>query len=408
MATRNIYDDIYGLGSQVTNISTVAAATKGIALSNHPDLNNGTNTISQRKATGLSYIRTDTGFERQVGTEMPTSGPWEFDVHIKSLARILWSFYQTSAFQGASSVYPKYFIPYETTTCDVWLSLVRKLAASGDANSHQINGAICNTFTLSSEEGQTLKCSAGFIGYDWAKRDIASDTLTFDASAPLLWQNATITLGGTAVNIPSFSLTVNNGAIAKAFDAKNPIKHILNEFTAEGTIRVPWSADTVGGNTEIDNFVAGTPARLVIYWGNDAFAEDDSAMSIIANIRMTSVTPAGDDEVMVDIAFECVSTLTQSSISVASSSISIAAAATTTCTGSSTTFTSFAAGDLLYPFGLTAAGDKTIRIITAVGGNTSLTIYPAFTAATEGTKNYFVRNTPLTIVVGDSQSISGM
>jgi len=412
-AQRVIWEDLFGVGIGTTNISTAANTSFGVPLNNHPSFNPGTQTVNTRKAVGTAYRQTSSGcLEYQQGSAVPTTS-WEFDVSSKNLSPFLWSLFQSGAFQGAASTYIKYFVPYDKPDTDVWLTLVRKLAPAGTAASHRIVGAIVNSITLSAEEGQNLKATVEFQGYSFeSNRDVGTaDAFTFQTASCLQWQNAVVTLDGTTINIPGFSLTISNNAITKFYDNATAVRHDAGEFTATGSFSVPWSQTIEGGNAQIDAFAAGTSSRLVIYWGDSELANANGEFTIIANIRPTGVNVTGDDEIITEVSFECASDKFTSSVIDASSSIAVS---TTTVTGTNTKFSTafsdgvgFHAGDLLYPIGFTQAGDNTVRVITAVTNNTTLSVFPAF-AGTDSGKLYKVKSTPLTISVCDATNLSGM
>lgn len=412
MATRTVWEDLFGVGIGTTNISTAANASFGIPLINHPSFNPGSQTINQRKAVGTSYRQTGAGcLEYTQGSAIPTTS-FEFDVSSKNLSAFLWALFQTGSFQGAGTAYPKYYVPYESPDSEVWLTLVRKLAPAGTGASHRIVGAIVNSITLSAEEGQNLKATVEFQGYSFeSNRDTTNDTFTFQTASCLQWQNAVVTLDGTTVNIPGFSLTISNNAVTKFYDNPTAVRHDAGEFTATGSISVPWGQATEGGNAQIDAFAAGTSSRLVIYWGDGEIANADGEFSIIANIRPTGVTVTGDDEIISEVTFECASDKYTSSVIDASSSIAVNGTAVTgTNTKFSTAFSDgvgFHAGDLIYPIGCNTAANTTVRVITAVTNDTTLAVFPAFTGSETG-KIYKVKSTPLTITLADAKSISGM
>jgi hypothetical protein len=402
---RNSWEDLFGVASDVTNISTAANTAFGIPLLNHPSFEPGTQTINQRKAVGTSYRRSGACLEYIQGASIPTTS-FEFDVSPVNIGYFLWSLFQTGSFQGAGTVYPKYFVPYENATTEMWLTLVRKLAADGTAASHRIVGAIVKSITLSAEEGQPLKATVEFQGYSFeSNRDTTDDTFTFGTASCYLWQNAVVTLDGTTVNIPGFNLTITNNALTKFYDNSTAVRHDVGEFTATGSFRMPYSQATEGANQQVDDFIAGSASRLVIYWGNGEIADADTELSIIAHIYRTGVTMSGDDEIVSEVSFECASEDYSSAVTTATAS-SIAVS-TTAVTGTNTVFSNFSAGDLLYPIGLAAAGDNTVRVITAIGSNTAATVFPAFSGSDSG-KLYKVISTPLTITLGDSQSFTGM
>lgn len=406
-AQRNLWEDLFGVASGVTNISTAANTTFGIPLTNHPSFSPGNQTINTRKAVGTSYRQTGTGcLEFTQGVAVPETS-FEFDLSSKNLSVFLWSLFQTGSFQGGSSTYTKYFIPYQTADTEVWLTLVRKLAANGTAASHRIVGAIVKSITLSGEEGQNIKATVEFQGYSFeSNRDTTSDVFTFQTASCLQMQNAVIKLDGYTINVPSFNITISNNALTKFYDNATAVRHDVGEFTVTGNIKIPWATSDQGANVQIDAFCNGTASRLVIYWGDSEIANADGEFSLITHIRRTNVTIEGDDEVISSVDFEGASE--ESSSSVTTASASSIAVSTTTVTGTNTKFENFHVGDILYPLGnWVNASDETIRIITAIASDTSMTVFPAFTG-TDSSKLYRIRSTPLTVTVTDSTSVTGM
>jgi len=407
MANRNLYDDIYGIGAQTSAIGTAVACSKGIPLLGHPDFNPGVNVVKQRKATGLPYWRGDAGYEFQNTTEVPNTS-FEFDGSATNMSLILWSFFQGGAFQDAGANNIKYFVPYSDSACDVWLTLVRKLAASGTGASHRLVGMVAKSITLScSESAPVLKVSVEFVGYNLeTNHNIASDTLTFDATVPYLWQNATITLDGNAVNIPGFSLTMTNNAVVKLYDNANASKVLMGNFEANGTFQMPYSDANEGANNQINDFIAGTTKRMNIRWGSNEIAKDASDFSILMNIRSSAAPFGGDDEIVADVAFDCVSDASTSSVKAANSSVQLNG--TAAVAGTNTTFAdSLDVGDLLYVINSTSAGDESVRCLVAIASNTAATVYPDYAASVASLK-YKGTSTPLTISIRDGVSVAGM
>ena len=229
--------------------------------------------------------------------------------------------------------------------------------------------------------------------------------MSIAAHSPLLWQNATVTLGGNTINLDGFSITITNNAVSKFRDNTYPLAHNLGEFTVEGTITIPYGTTTEGGNTAIDDFVAGNTDRLVIRWGSNEIASSDGDFSIISHIRRTNATLTGDNEIGTEIPFVGVSNLEKNSNNTSTSS-SIAISGSTTATGTSTEFSSMDVGDLLY-VQATASGDRTVRVIRSITNDTTIGTYPAW-SGTESGLLYKAKATPLTISLGDATQISGM
>jgi len=401
MATRNRWETLYGVGPTVTSISTAADAIFGIPLLNQPSFSPGTQIINNRKAVGTSYKQTGACKEFQQGVAIPSTS-WEFNVSASNIGYFLWSLFQSTAHESATTPYPKYFFPYETATTEMWLTLVRKLAPAGTPSSHRIVGAVVNSITLSAEEGQMLKATVEFQGYSFeSNRDVGTaDAFTFSTAACLPYSSAVITLGGHTVNLPGFSITITNNALTKFYDNATAVRHDLGELVVTGSFQMPYAAADEGSNVQLDAFINGTASRLVIYWGNGEIADADTELSIITHIRRTDASMTGEDEILTEVSFEGASEDYSSSVTTASAS-TIGVATNGVVTGTNTKFNNFHVGDLLYPFGCGATAGRNVRVITSITNDTSMTVFPVFGAAESG-KLYKILSTPITISLADA------
>jgi len=288
----------------------VAVNKYGIPLINHPTFDPGSMVINTRKAVGTAYRQTSTGcLEYQQGSRVPTV-TYECDATPKILALFFQLLFHVRATEAATTPFLKTFIPYAEGDSDVvaCAALVKQMSA-GTANSHMIGGAIIKSLTITGEEGQPIKLSAEFTGYNMVSDfdfDAAANILEFDTTACLMWQNASVKIAGTAANIPGFSLTISNNAVEKFYNTPHVTKYVLGDFTATGSISVPWSATTVGANAQIDNFVAGTDTLLQIRWGAENPTASPAAgdVKLEVNMRYTGATVGGDDEIITELPFE--------------------------------------------------------------------------------------------------------
>lgn len=313
----NIYDQV-SADTSAFNDATVGASYDfetgkigvdsnkyGIQLNNHPTFDPGQNIIDQEKAIGTSYRRAGAGYEFQQGTRLPTT-TFEFDVTEKNIVPFLWTLFQKGLDEGAASVYLKTFGCYleAEDSCEAYMTLLRKMSDE-DTNSHVIGGAICRSMTLSATSGEPLRASCEMIGYNMVTDfdfNAQSSIIEYDNSAPLLWQNATVELDDSAINIDGFSITITNNAVPKFYDSQHPVKYVLGRITVDGTITIPWGDTNKGSNTEFDHFVAGTDAYLEIYWGNETPSADND-FKIFTNMRYTGATNTGDDEIGTELPF---------------------------------------------------------------------------------------------------------
>ncbi len=329
MAERSAFEDLYGVLTNTTSISNGVSAdattfnsatvndlfTAGdigvesniyaIPLIGHPAINHGQNILDVRKSTGLAYRHAGTGMEFQQTTRQPST-TWNFEVTAWNIAPFLWTLFQAGTSQAGATTYVKTFIPYAEADQDfeAWLTLIRKMS-DGTANSHVAGGMIARSINFTAESGGALNANIEMIGYNSVTDfdlDAQASLLNFSTRASLLWQNATITLDGTPINIDGINFTITNNATSKFYDNVHPTKHLLGDFGVEGTVVIPWAQATEGANSQITKFIAGTDSALVVYWGNSpASANGDIAFSL--NIRYTGAEPTTDDEIQISCPF---------------------------------------------------------------------------------------------------------
>ena len=284
----------------------VASNKYGIPLLNKPVFDPGQNIVNQRKAIGVSYRRGDAGFEYNQGSRVPTTS-WEFDVSYKNIVPFLWMLFQGGTTEGAATTYLKTFVPYTESAAGIYVAAALLAKNSNTAaSSHMIGGAVVRSITLSSEEGMPLKATVEMIGYNMVSDfdlDADANLIEYDNTAPLLWQDATVSLGGTTVNIPGFSLTISNNLVTKNYDSWHTEKYVLMDCTAEGSFRLPYSAATVGGNAQLDNFINGTDQLLKITWGSGSH-NTLGDFEIEVNARYTGAQFVADDEIVLELPFD--------------------------------------------------------------------------------------------------------
>lgn len=341
MSQRQTWEDLYGIrayitgtladggvGADVASVWNSATVTVGnfivdhgdgdhigidlnkfaIPLLNHPTFSPGQEIINNRKAVGTSYRRTGACLEYQMGYRMPTV-TYECDATYKILALFFQLLFQGGASEAATTPFLKTYVPYAEGDSDIvaCAALIRQMSAAA-ADSHVIGGAIVRSLTITAEEGQPLKASAEFVGYNMVSNyDFSSEStniLEFDSTACLMYSNATIKLATTEVNLPGFTFTITNNAIPKYYNSNHINKFVLGDFTCTGSFQVPYAALTVGDNTQITNFINGTDVLLQIYWGNETpSATGDVKFEL--NARYTDATMEGDDEILTTLPFEC-------------------------------------------------------------------------------------------------------
>ena len=232
----------------------------------------------------------------------------ESDGNAYLLRTLFWLLFQSGAVETDTAGLAPYMVTctqYTNPETEVWASILRKLGTDTGDLHHIITGAIVKSLTLSSD-GAQLKVSAEFQGRDWSDSfefDTLAAVLTDPAVATLMWEDATVKLDANTIMASGFSLTINNNADFKRYNAELAQRVVLGDLTAEGELTIPrvTGAATEDDNAQIDAMLAGTDKLLTIYWGNSP-ATTAGDLSIIANVRYAEgVTVEGDTELEMKI-----------------------------------------------------------------------------------------------------------
>jgi hypothetical protein len=188
-----------------TSMNSYTAANEGvyeghgaIPLTNHPHFSSGRTVIENRKAIGEATRLAGTGFEYQVGHNVPST-TYEYDVTAHNILQPLKTFFANGYSLTANPIkaYFATFKKYTNPNPDRFMSLVRKFS-DASADSHRMWGCIATSIAFSAKENTALHAAIEFSGasviynYTWT----TSDSKTFDTALdPLLWKNAHIAIG---------------------------------------------------------------------------------------------------------------------------------------------------------------------------------------------------------------------
>jgi len=135
------------------------------------------------------------------------------------------------------------------------------------------------------------------------------------------------------VNTPSVSMTFTNNCMFNYYNDDEASSAILGRLTVEGTFSMPFGTANVGSNYMINKFLAGEEFLIAWYWGqsgnavdviddykltpveaidrmkNDAGAGDTkNYASFVVCARITDYEMSGDNEQMIDVTFQGVTT----------------------------------------------------------------------------------------------------
>jgi len=281
-----------------------------IPLTDYPVLDPGQNIVDTRLTEGLPFrVAGEVGGEFQIGTRDPvTTWPWEASTF--NLAVPLWTLFQVGASEAASSPYVKTYTVYTAQDFEglsnyeeIWLSLGMILDSTSSDN-FRIDGAICRSMTLSAAQGEAVKASSELIGTVFTNswnHDSGSQRYMYTNQVPLMHQDFTFELGGTAFKCSDFSITVKNNATYGHYDSKNPQRFVLGMIEVEGNFKVLWDASTIGANQQLDDFLNGADKTFVFYNTSPVASAGD--LKVTANVRTSDLSVTNDPETVSEVSF---------------------------------------------------------------------------------------------------------
>lgn len=339
MVMRTSWQDKYGVAGNVVGISTKAdfasdAAKIGITaddqfglpLTGSPDIAPNPEFSDSVKTTGLAQVRTGTGYERTKFINRPTFSFEYPEVEAYGAAFFLWSLFQKGGSEsGTAQTYQPSTLEGADVTgsgeAEFWLSLTRAMSTS-TADWQAIHGAIATSITFSSEEGGPLSMSGELIAAEYEApmtpgASAYASQLALPAKAPLLHQNLTALLAGTAMNIPSWSVTLTNNAVMKFYDEDTGQKIVVGRITGTGSFTLPWHIATVGDDEQVKNFVAGTDVLVQISWGSLTGATEGD-LGFHLNCHYTGAPLDATDEISTALEFELAADGTNQAVKVVS------------------------------------------------------------------------------------------
>lgn len=310
MSQRSIWLDKYGLGYQST-ITGAVSASAGIFIQQHPSINARIQVYTPEKAKGTAA--SSFNYETENSTRSPVlSIPTR--ISPKEIYPFLRLFFQKGSLQDSSVNTKKWFYPYsyksEGESCEIWATIVRATASSGDSNSHRMTGAICRSFSINPSGTDYINLTANLIGRDLEiDHECSGDTFTIPADAPFLWRNAVTKIGNSydaqeTLDLREFSLTCNNNAVPRFYNNEK-VKHFnLQKITGMGTLTIPWENSTTSylDNQTIEDYLNGSLFRLSAYWV-DQYITSGYSLSINLLGRYMSGMISNDTELSNTMGF---------------------------------------------------------------------------------------------------------
>jgi len=263
----------------------------------HPHLKPSAATQENELAVGLSQRH---HLEYNQTVAQPNTVTINMLANAYNVSLFMWLLFQEAAGEGAvGSNTIMSAAPYTTADIEQYAAITRIMggtSGAADTVSQYMAGCICKSMTISGETGGIVMVSAEMLGANWAVASndlgaISWSALTFSSKAPLKFQDMSFTMDGEPVNIPSFSITINNNAAPQFYNNGTIQKYVLGRLQVEGNFGIPWGDTAEGGNATLNDFIAGTDKLIKAYWG-DPDGSADNALVIDSNIRYTDTEMA--------------------------------------------------------------------------------------------------------------------
>jgi hypothetical protein len=298
----------------------------GVPVTNRPSFDPGQEINEYDKAIGESIPTAGTGYNFSKGILGPTT-EYEFDVDQSTIIPFL-----LALFQAGSS-----FTSFDVTTpadTDDHCDCLFQFPSSSDGaavsyylelfktmdhpNGQVLSDAICTRMTLTGATNEPLHATFEMMGRQYSTHDLTdisgidssgSSIVSYAEVNPLLWQNAIVCVGnvdssGTVTNhevceADGFELTITANIVARRYNSRSPLRYVINGYTLEGNIKIPYSAETIGGSYFQDHVTRNTteihPIPVDLFWLNGTIGTAYSSLALttpgtnISTAQMTTL-----------------------------------------------------------------------------------------------------------------------
>lgn len=281
---------------------TFKTGNNGMLVDENANILPGVEHLKIEKSTGIAQPRTGTGFEYATPKKTPTFSIGAMSMNKYHMALFCWLLFQKGVIEAAVT-FEKTCIPPSAeggADPEVWCALSRVIGDGTAAIGHSIVGGIIHTLGISMSQGERVNVSLD--GYGRTFQSTYNHTATIVGStglADIMFWDFSWTLAATPLTgLESIDISINNNIGVKHYQSQVPSSYVLGRFDTTGTFRLAMSNATVGENTQLDNFIAGTDVVLV-------GTASTPGITISINARYNgdpNLDPA--EEMMYDLSFE--------------------------------------------------------------------------------------------------------
>jgi len=249
-----VWANKYGI-AQETTAGTQNLAGYGLLLTEKETyIDPGLQENATKKATGNQYQKTGAGQDFVKTNKMPTT-TLPYHGSAANMALPIASLLQNISSSGVGP----YVLTCRTidplTSADVCISkgdtsdfvafTTYKDNAGLTTQGDVLKGCVVRSLTLSSSNGDPVEVSAEVIGMEHDSAvDVSSASYTDYAKAPIIHSDfgANVTLDGSAIDLVSWSVTINNNATQRNFTNQEPDKILFGELDVTVELVIPYGA----------------------------------------------------------------------------------------------------------------------------------------------------------------------
>jgi hypothetical protein len=201
---------------------------------------------------------------------------------------------------------------------EIYCSIGRSFGDGSAANGHAIHGAIATQLNFSGNSGERIILAAEMAGRNFT--DLYDHSATTASNfvpegvADHMFYDYAWTLdsgaGANSIDLEGFGIQVVNNASPRFYDNQVVQKFIMGMMDTTGNFKISRATTTEGGNSPLDDFIAGTD---VLFEGTHVSSK--VILTVNAHYTGAPIDPA-EEELFLDLAFEGVNDGTNKSITI--------------------------------------------------------------------------------------------
>jgi len=271
--------------------------------------------VARLESSGIIAGRRVLSTNQFAGGDVTVSGDIQLEVALHGIGS-LWKWMlgsATTTSTGGSAPFTHTCTPGDLSDDHLTVQVGRPDTA-GTVDAFTYSGLKCASWELAGSAGELATLGVSVVGKDEATNTaLATATFTNGVDQSFTYNNGSITIGGSSVNVKDFKISGDNGLNAErrflgAATISEPLEAALREYGGELTCE--WE-----GFTQYNRYVAASTVALVVTLS----AGSGASVTITTNVRLDGSTPTvqGQEILEQSIPFKCVAGTDAGAITVA-------------------------------------------------------------------------------------------